>query len=113
MRWKAKIPLRDNLCLSVKETAIFDDDKMVERVFSYDLRDSGTGRMIWRIDNHGRRQSITSPCHVHPNPDDENARNECFADSRTTTFPYAMQCVRKYYEQEPQDWEVNLDDATE
>jgi hypothetical protein len=114
LRWKAKIPLQNNLCLSVSEVAIFDEDKITERVFAYDLRDRETGKMIWRIDNHSRRQSVSSPCHVHTNPDNEEERNdEYFTDSQGTDFPYVMRCVRKHFEQEPQDWEVNHDDETE
>jgi hypothetical protein len=113
LRWKEKIPLQENLCLSVNETAIFDDDKMTERIFAYDFRHIDTDKMIWRIDNHSTRQSITSPCHVHPNPENEEERNEFFSDSQGTDFPYVMRCVRKFYEQERQDWEVDPDDTTE
>jgi hypothetical protein len=107
LRWKVKIFLRDGLCLSVNETAIFDGDGMSERSFAYDLRNTITGKLIWRIDNHSRRQPISSPCHVHANPEDEEQRIECFADSRKPNFPYAISCVRKFYEHEHQDWEVN------
>jgi hypothetical protein len=107
LRFKADILLQNDLCLSVNETAIFDEDGIAERSFSYDFRNINTNKMTWRIDNHGQRQSIDCPCHVHPNPEDEKQRNECFQDSKTTIFPYAIGCVRKFYEEEHQDWEVN------
>jgi hypothetical protein len=113
LRWQAQILLQDNLCLSVKEAAIFDEDGMVDRNFSYDLRDSNTHRMIWRIDNHGTWQPIGTSCHVHMNPDNEKEIKEHFPDSKQTIFPYVMRCMRKHFEQEPQDWEVNHDDETE
>jgi len=112
LRLKTEIPLQNDLCLSVKESVIFEKDKMVERSFSYDFRDRGTGKMIWRIDNHSRWQSVASRCHVHTNPDDEEELNEYFHNSQQTDFPYVMRCLRKHYEQEPQDWEVNPDDTT-
>lgn len=107
LRFKATICLRNDLCLSVNETAIFDDDGMSERSFSYDLRNSNTGKLVWRIDNHSRRQPVSSPCHVHANSEDEGQRIEYFADSKTPDFPYAIRCVRKFYEQDIQDWEVS------
>lgn len=113
LQWKADICLRDNLCLSVNEVAIFEDDEMVERSFAYHFWDRGKDRMIWRIDNHGRRDSVLSRCHVHTNPDDQNERNEFYPDSKVAIFPYVISCVRKHYEEHSQDWEVSTDDATE
>ena len=107
MRFKAEIPLQDGFRLSVNEIAIFDNDELVERSFSYDLRHTESTKLVWRIDNHGCIRPISSPCHVHSNPEDEAERNECFNDSKTTIFPYAIGCVRKFYEEDRQDWEVN------
>jgi len=92
------------------EQAFFDDDGMIERSFSYDLREKGTGRLVWRIDNHCRRQPVTNPCHVHAFPDAPDKRTEFFADSKSTTFMYAIHCVKNFFEGTPQDWEESRDD---
>jgi hypothetical protein len=78
---------------------------LIERSFSYDFREEGTSKLIWRIDNHCRRQHVSCRCHVHDNPDDDEHRNQFFADSRSTIFPYAMRCVHNFFENRPQEWE--------
>jgi hypothetical protein len=89
----------------VEDSARFSSEGMTSRNFGYDLRDCSTGRLIWRIDNHGTWQPVGSRCHVHTNPDDEDERLEHFEDSRETTFLYVMHCIKNHYTNKPQDWE--------
>jgi hypothetical protein len=109
--WVDKIPLQQNLCLTVMEQAFFDEDEMIERSFSYDLREAGTGKLVWRIDNHCRRQPVSSPCHVHDSPNEPDKRNEFFSNSRRTDFTYVMHCVKNFFEGKPQEWEESRNDA--
>jgi hypothetical protein len=104
--WSDRIDFRQDLRLTVMEQAVFCDDQLVERAFSYDLREIATGKLIWRIDNHSRRQSVDAPCHVHVLPDDPpNSRTPLFENSRTAIFPYAIHCIKNYFEGKPQEWE--------
>ena len=100
------IRLKDDLCLKVEDSARFRGDAMFNRNFSYDLRHCTTGRLIWRICNHGTWKPVSEPCHVHVNPDNEDERLAFFEDSRTTIFPYVMHCLKNHYTGKPQDWEV-------
>jgi hypothetical protein len=104
--WQDKIYFRDGLCLTVQEVAIFNNEEMTERSFAYDLREVGTGRLIWRICNHCEQQPVENSCHLHLNPLDEDERLEFFPDSKTTILPYAMHCVKNHFEGKPQEWEV-------
>jgi hypothetical protein len=105
-RWADTIQLKGNLRLVVKDVVIFlPDGNMSSRDFSYDLRDSRTNRLIWRICNHGCLRPVDDPCHVHANPDDEDERIECFDDSRKTTFDYVMHCLKLHFEGKSQEWE--------
>jgi hypothetical protein len=90
----------------VEDSALFKGGDMIRRNFSYDLRRCSTGRLIWRIDNHGSWQSIEEPCHVHIDPDDEEARLPFFENSKITIFPYVMHCLKNHYTGKQQDWEV-------
>ena len=104
--WRDEIDIQQNLCLTVMESTFFYDDEIVERAFSYDLREKGTSRLIWRIDNHSRRQPISSRCHVHNLPNDPpNSRIEYFKNSSGTIFTYAIRCINNHFEGKPQDWE--------
>lgn len=105
--WSDKIDLKRNLLLTVMEHATFDEDEMLERSFSYDLREKGAGgRLIWRIDNHCRLQPVNARCHVHILPDDPpNSRLECFPDSTKIDFTYAVHCIKIHFEEKPQKWE--------
>ena len=105
--WQDTIDLQQNLCLTVMEQAFFDDNEMIERSFSYDLREIGTGKLLWRIDNHSRRQPVEAPCHVHSLPDDPpDSRTPLHSDSKRAIFPYAIHCIKNHFEGKPQDWEV-------
>lgn len=109
--WMDKIDLQQNLRLTVMEQAFFCDDQLIERSFSYDLREIRTGRLIWRIDNHCRRQSVEAPCHVHTLPDDPpDSRKPLHLNCARAIFPYAIHCVKNHFEGKPQDWEVAGDD---
>jgi hypothetical protein len=103
--WRDQIHLKGGYRLEVSDWALFEDEAMVERSFYYDFRRKDGRQLIWRICNHRRQQPVTAPCHVHANPDDEEDRIECFPDSIEATFPYAMHCVKNFYEDKPQDWE--------
>ena len=105
--WKEKIDFQQNLRLTVMEQTVFDEGEMIERSFSYDLRERGdAGKLIWRIDNHNRKQPVTAPCHVHNLPHDPpDSRIECFVDSKKTDFPYAVHCIKNYFEGKSQEWE--------
>ena len=104
--WSDTIHLQGNRCLKLVDAAIFSEDGMMaERSFSYDFREQESHKMIWRICNHKTWQPVTNGCHVHDNPDDEDARNECFPDSTKTDFMYVMHCLKNFYEGKPQDWE--------
>jgi hypothetical protein len=109
--WKDRILLQNGLVLEVHEQAFFDDEGMSERSFSYDFREEAGRRLIWRIDNHCRLQSVEAPCHVHRNPNNEGERFEYFTDSKKADFMYAMHCVKNYYQSKPQEWEVAENDA--
>ena len=91
--------------MTVMEQAFFDDNELVERSFAYDFREEGTGKLIWRIDNHCRKEHVSCRCHVHANSDNEDDRTEFFSDSRSTIFPYAMRCVANFFEGRHQEWE--------
>jgi hypothetical protein len=108
--WQDKIDLKQNLCLTVMEQAFFDDDEMIERSFSYDLHERGTDKLVWRIDNHCRRQSVANPCHVHAFPDDPEDRSKGFPDSKQTVFTYAIHCIKNHFEGKPQEWEETGND---
>jgi hypothetical protein len=103
--WRDQIDLRDNYRLVVSDWALFEDGEMVERSFYYDFRKRDGRELIWRICNHRMQQPVSAPCHVHTNPNDEEDRIECFPNSITTIFPYAVHCVKNFYENKPQDWE--------
>jgi hypothetical protein len=49
---------------------------------------------------------MEEPCHVHIDPDNEEARLPFFEDSRTTIFPYVMHCLKNHYTGKPQDWKA-------
>ena len=102
LRWKAQYQFVENKTLKIKDIASFDSDgNMVERAFSYDFREVGAEHPIFRICNHERIQPVNEPCHVHVGP----TQLECFEDSKKTTFPYAIHCVKNHYQQKAQEWE--------
>ena len=104
--WRDQIYLRDGYCLDISDWALFEDGEMVERSFFYDFRKIDGRKLIWRICNHRRQQPVTAGCHVHANADNEKDINEFFPDSINTIFPYAVHCVKNFYEGKPQEWEV-------
>jgi hypothetical protein len=104
--WKDTIHFQDGLRLEVTDYAIFaPGGGMVERKFMYDFREEATGRLIWRICNHGSWKVVDEPCHVHTDPDDEEQRLEIWPSSDETTFAYVMRCLKNHYEKKPQEWE--------
>jgi len=105
--WHDEILLRDNYRLVIKESAVFEDGEMSERSFYYDFRKKDDRKLVWRICNHFVEKPVSAPCHVHVNPEKEKDFNEFFPDSVKTTFPYAMHCVKNFYEGKPQEWEVS------
>jgi hypothetical protein len=105
--WKDTIHFQDGLRLEVTDYAIFaPDGGMIERNFMYDFREEETGRLVWRICNHGTWKMVDEPCHVHADPDDEGNRLEIWPSSDETTFAYVMNCLKKHYEKKPQEWEA-------
>lgn len=105
MYWRDLIRLRGDYRLDISDWALFEDGEMVERSFFYDFRKTDGRKLVWRICNHRRQRPVSARCHVHANPDNDKDLIECFPDSIKTIFPYAMHCVKNFYEGKPQEWE--------
>ena len=104
--WRDTIQFQDGLRLDITDLALFGEEGMCERKFMYDFRKEETGRLVWRICNHGTWKIVEEPCHVHTDPDDEEVRLEIWPSSKETTFAYVMRCLKNHYEGKTQEWEA-------
>ncbi len=107
--WKDKLSFRDGKVLSILDIATFDvEGNMLERSFKYDFRDASTRKLHFRICNHcGTPQLITEPCHVHVGSE-ETVKH--FLTSEGKDFSYTIHCIKNFYSEKLQDWEMEVDD---
>lgn len=102
--WKQSFQMQDNKILKVTDFGNVDiNGKMVERAFGYDFRTKGSIDPIFRVCNHGSRQSVNEPCHVHVGH--EKNVIDCFENSIGKDFTYALKCVKNFYNNKKQDWD--------
>jgi hypothetical protein len=106
--WSDSFSFRDEKILKITDMATFDvDGKMLDRNFAYDFRDRGSRDPLFRICNHGVWQSVCEPCHVHVGREENVVE---FPSSEGKDFPYAIHCIKNFYQQKPQEWEKEGDD---